>query len=835
MLLTGRRGAAIAIGLLVTVVLGFGATRLEFRTGQDSYLDKDEPVYRDSLEYQSYFGGQAMLSVFTVKPGGKLENLFTPGNVARWTELREKLDANPRIESAVTPLTALEFTDNLVDGKSGDLLSSPAAKILIGARERDPDPGSQLTRFADAITTLKRYNEVPVAERSFDNPAWVKFLLYDNSGEIRKSLRAFFPNEQNAQMIVRLAGNASIEEEGKGARVVEDAMAGVTFDNASVVTTGAPVLLRDINDYLRGGFLKLGGIALALMAGLLLVGFAVRWRLLPLGVVAVGLVWAFGLAGYIGVPLSVVTISGLPVLLGIGIDFAVQLHSRVEEEGSLGRAADPPREALTRLAPALVVATVAGVLAFLALRFSEVPMIRDCGVLLAIGLPAVVLAAVLLTTGALGWREQRSPTQPRDYTRGLLGHLVVGLGSLPRATALPLTVISVAVFVGGIYVADDLKIQADPVEWVDQSSQVAKDITEVRNLVGSSSELGVFVESENVFDDTTVGYADAFAREQLAKHPGGLLTVSSIVTTVSFLMDIPDTTYVPPTGADVTLAYKVAPDDIQRSSVKIDNGALNMIFRTGPGSLDERAVIVNDIRAAVNPPEGVTATPSGLAVVGAGLLKNFEANRVELTYYALAAVFAFLFIRYFSLTRALLSMVPVLIAVGLASLVSWQLGFELSPLTALGGPLVIALCTEFTSLIITRYLEERDRGHAPREAVDATAARTGRAFGVSALAAVTGILALGSSSLPLLRNFGHVVALNVGLALLCALVVLPPLLVWADELGWVYREHGGRAGTAGTRQRDHAGGERGRAEKPRSRGRHAASPRTRDATVPEAR
>ncbi len=54
--------------------------------------------------------------------------------------------------------------------------------------------------------------------------------------------------------------------------------------------------------------------------------FRVRWRLLPLLVVLVGVIWAFGLAGYLGIPLTIVTIAGLPVMLGIGIDYAIQMH-----------------------------------------------------------------------------------------------------------------------------------------------------------------------------------------------------------------------------------------------------------------------------------------------------------------------------------------------------------------------------------------------------------------------------------------------------------------------------------------------------------------------------
>jgi predicted RND superfamily exporter protein len=148
-------------------------------------------------------------------------------------------------------------------------------------------------------------------------------------------------------------------------------------------------------------------------------------------------------------------------------------------------------------------------------------------------------------------------------------------------------------------------------------------------------------------------------------------------------------------------------------------------------------------------------------------------------------VFLFLAIRLRSIIRSLLSLVPVLIAVGAASLFAYFAGFTLSPMTAVGGPLVVAACTEFTSLILLRFVEERRRGLEPRQAVDVAAARTGRAFIVSGLTAISGVAVLSASSLPLLRDFGVIVAVNVAVALLSALVVLPPMLVWADRHNWV--------------------------------------------------
>jgi predicted RND superfamily exporter protein len=295
------------------------------------------------------------------------------------------------------------------------------------------------------------------------------------------------------------------------------------------------------------------------------------------------------------------------------------------------------------------------------------------------------------------------------------------------------------------------------------------------------------VQSADTFDDQTVSFVDAFTRDQLQRNSGTLLTASGLVSTVSDLLDVPGAPHVAPTADDVRSAYEVAPPALQGSMVSSQGDAMNVLFRTGPSELDARARVVRDIRDNVHPPEGVRATPSGLAVVGVGLLDNLEANRIILTYVAILFVFLFLSARLRSVIRALLSLVPVLIAVGVSSLVAYALHLKLSPMTAVGGPLVVAACTEFTSLILLRFVEERRRGLAPREAIDVAAERTGRAFIVSALTAIAGVAVIATSSLPLLHDFGQIVALNVAVALLSALVILPPMLVWADRRNWVSR------------------------------------------------
>ncbi|MCA9764605.1 MAG: MMPL family transporter, partial [Gemmatimonadetes bacterium] len=218
-----------------------------------------------------------------------------------------------------------------------------------------------------------------------------------------------------------------------------------------------------------------------------------------------------------------------------------------------------------------------------------------------------------------------------------------------------------------------------------------------------------------------------------------------------------------------------------------DRAALNILHTTRPGSLTGLRDAVASARDYEQPPGDVRATPSGLAVVGVGLLENIEDGRATITYLALGLAFVFLTLRLRSIFRGVMCLVPLLIATGTSSLVAYLLDFKLSPMTAVGGPIVIAACAEFTTLILLRFVEERRRGLTPQAASDVAAARTGSAFVLSALTTVVGIGVIATSSLPILRDFGLVVAMNVIVALLSALVILPPILVWADGKRWVTR------------------------------------------------
>jgi predicted RND superfamily exporter protein len=808
----GKYWWAVGLAVLaITGVLAIGATQIEFATGQDSYLNTDSQASIDNVEFQNQFGGEAVILLFSSEGEATIEDLMSDANRAELTRIEAELRAVPEVHAVITPLVSMEFSSAILN-------ESVATQALARATGVDDDDESSARRSADTSTSLARLSAARPAD--LGNPSWIELILWDNTGyevesgaisttpsfadrQIRRSLVSTYPDKFTAVGGVILEGNADLDTLSAGTEAVLEIMAGAQIEGFEITTTGSPVFLKDINDYLQGGMLTLGAAAVAIMAVVLLITFRVRWRLLPLLAVLIAVAWTFSLLGLVGIDLSLVTISGLPILIGLGVDFAIQVHNRVEEEVVLDRARNPIQETLANLGPALVAATFAAVAAFLVMRVSLVPMIRDFGVMLAVGIVIILFVGVVIPSAVLGIREYRARTtslaELSPIERG-----IVALGRLPQRLVIPLIIASVGVLVAGIALEDQFEIESDPVRWVNQDTDTVRDIARLQDEPGFESTLGVLIEANNVRDQAVIDLVWGFIEE--SEDGTDIRDSSSMVSTLSKIINYDDTVNpVPPRSEDVVGLIEVMPPDIRRVLINDEGTAAQVNFRLGPAPLAQDAILVDRLNVdlaeridALDLPtdsillselepgaEPVRAVPAGLAVVGVGLLENLSANRAVLTYLALATAGLWILARFRSAARALLAMVPVLLAVGAASVIVAVLGLTLSPLTTVSGPLVIASCTEFSILILSRYLEERQRGLTPNEATDRASARTGRAFFTSALTTIGGFGVLVFSALPLLSDFGMIVTLNVAVALLSALVVMPPLLVWADGRNWL--------------------------------------------------
>ena len=182
-------------------------------------------------------------------------------------------------------------------------------------------------------------------------------------------------------------------------------------NGATYTVTGAPVVVADLTASIAGSLWVLLVAALLVMAATLALVFSGRPRLLALGIALAATAVTFGVLALAGAPLTMASIAVLPVLIGLAVDYAIQLQARVEEEAAAGGLAIAPaaRRAALLGAPAVAVAAAATAAGFAALALSPVPMVRSFGILLVAGIAIAFACALLAGTAALVLAERARP------------------------------------------------------------------------------------------------------------------------------------------------------------------------------------------------------------------------------------------------------------------------------------------------------------------------------------------------------------------------------------------------------------------------------------------
>jgi hypothetical protein len=226
----------------------------------------------------------------------------------------------------------------------------------------------------------------------------------------------------------------------------------------------------------------------------------------------------------------------------------------------------------------------------------------------------------------------------------------------------------------------------------------------------------------------------------------------------------------------------------------IDPSSARIVIGVQGTSIADEARLIDSIRAneIAAPPNGIVATPVGIAALAAQAYDTIVSRSLVLNLLPLVVVFLALLLLERDFRRAALPILPTAIAAGWAPLILLLLGLlpgtvgktlgSFNPLTVVLGALVIALATEFGVVLLRRFDEEMARGVHPDDAAAAALAATGRAIRVSALTlgagfAVLALSALLPGGLPLLGAFGFTVLIDLGLAVAAVFGIMLPVAV----------------------------------------------------------
>jgi hypothetical protein len=611
------------------------------------------------------------------------------------------------------------------------------------------------------------------------------------------------PDRKHAVVSVVFSGTTSDSMQVEILRETEAAVEFAEFPPGyKVIVTGDVAFNDAMNNEMNSSMGILLVISVLLMVLVLYMVFRhVRWRLLPLPIVLLGIIFTFGAMGYLDIPMTMVSMAAFPVLIGLGIDYAIQFHNRIEEEFERNHsAADAVIETVKHTGPAVLIALVITALGFASLFTSSVPMVQDFGKLLLIGIIMCFLASLFVGVTVLyGLHEfsqhpllRKFSFQRRSGTKKAHKNEVHGPDFTERLlekTAVismrhPFIVIGIAGFLclGGLYFDAQVPIQTDVQTFVPQDMPALIDLVHLGEIMGGNEELNIIIKTDNNADPRLLEWVDRFSSHEVHNR-GHIYSSSSIVDVVKSMNGgtIPDDTQA------VEAIYAQIPQ-VQRDRYMHGNNMLILNLGIGnamgelglEGIKDLTSVVEGDMGWMPAPP-GTSVTITGGSVVFFTVISALTSGRMLMTMLGLVLVFAGLLVIYRDYLKALTPVVTMFMVIGWSGGLMYYLGVEYTPMTATLGALILGVGSEYAVLMMERYFEEKEKGASPEEAMKEASVKIGKAIVTSGLTTVFGFAALIASPFSMTSNFGFITVMDVILALLASFIVFPAVIVLLDK------------------------------------------------------
>ena len=558
----------------------------------------------------------------------------------------------------------------------------------------------------------------------------------------------------------------------------------------TVTVTGNAAFSQEMGTEMGGSMGMLIGAALLLMviAVGLLFGH-VRYRFLSVAIVAAGLVLTFGIVGWSGLQINMATIAAFPVLIGIGIDYAIQFHSRFDEEARRTSLPEAVHMTVTRSGPSILYAMLATSIGFIALWVSPLPMIRSFGQVCVIGVMACYLVA-LLSVPAIGlvtnYRPKaiphgtaRSgkeiPTIEERYNN-LLGRVASKVARHP---------VTVLVLVGlvaliGFQLDGDIPISTDEDTFVPKDMPALINLQKVSRTMGSTASTPIFVRGDRVLSPEGIRWMLDF-QEYEVSHNSNILGANSIATAIVAA----NGGAVPTTQSEVDAALARIPEATQHQFISGSTEAV-IAFSTVEISNTRGQSMIEQLQKELlwmAPPPGISATVTGQGEMFTNLIREIEDGKLTMTLLAFGMIFGFLLVVYRRVGKAITPLVPIAFIVGWNGLIMYVLGIDYTPLTAVLGSMSIGVASEYTIVMMERCYEEWEEGYGLYEGIVHSIRQIGTAISVSGLCTVFGFSALIISAFNIVSNFGVVTVIAVAFSILGAITIMPAVLALVGGRG----------------------------------------------------
>jgi uncharacterized protein len=733
----------IIIPLLITLLMLIPLRKAQINTDLMKYLPEHFPALRDMSAMESEFGKYEPL-VLMMDAG----DVINPASLSRIQSLSDALNQHPAFSDVISLSTS-----KYIRGEDGGMLVDPVLRII-----------PQTAGEKETLRTEIR-----------NNPLVYPLLV---SKDFRFSL-----------IVLNPAPGLSDKE-------IFEALDSILPKHPGpepILLNGLPYLRNEIQKIAIRDLTILMPLGILIMMLFLWLSFR-EWKgvLLPLMVVAMSIALAMGLMPLMGWDLSLIAVLVPILMIAIANNYGVHLITRYQELNSKHRQWSMNHivhESYERLkTPILLTAltTIVGILGMVThvmLPAQQMGIVSAAGIAFALILSLSMFQAILAKL-AKGKPHQSFKGERQEWIdKGLK---LAGAWSTRQPSRVLLISILVLLILGSgiiwLRVSFNLENMMPPAHPIRQSTAIANED------FGGTKRINLLFEGD-ILDPILMREMDSLEqRMERMNEVGDVMSIATVTRIISKSMNDPgDSLYDRIPGSRDMIAqymefynFSGDPEDFEELvNFGYDKAVLSIQF-TARDIKEFKKVYERISQEAALAPH--CTLMAGQSLVEKEMSEAIIRGQIFSLLFAFASIFIMLTLIFRSLAAGIIGCIPLLVSLACNFGIMGWLGLELDIATSLLSSIAIGIGVDYTIHLFWRFKYELSLGRSREEAAINSISNTGRGITINAISVMIGFAVLFFSGLSILQTFAFLIIFSLLLCLLCAVLLIPAILMLQRKL-----------------------------------------------------
>ena len=754
-----RNRILILFGItLLTIFWSLQWKHMRFTFTEANLLPDDHP---ENILYQSFtdtFGEEGNIIVIALQDS----TFYKEEKRKAWKRLNEKIEKFDEINFILS-------TENIQE-----LVKDNKKERFILRKVSDDFPLK--IKFADKFKE-KLFLELPFYNNLlFDkNSSTIRSVIFMENSIVNTSLRKDFVFKKFIPLIKRYEKDAKVDVKISGMPYIRTLNAQNIVDEIGLFVIGATLVTSLIFFLFFRSF---------------------RATIISLIVVAIGVMWAFGILGWLGYEITVLTALIPPLIIVIGVPNCIFLINKYQQEIAKHRnKAKSLQRVIAKIGNATLMTNLTTASGFATFILTNSKILKEFGVVASTNIIAIFLLSLLIIPITYSFMARPNKKHLKHLKNKSVYFFVNWMEQKVRKKRINVYIVSLIGLIIGITGIYQIKISGSLIEDMPKSANFFKDILFFDKNFNGIVPLEIWVDSKR--EDGIVKPATLRRMNDLQEIIDEIPELAPSLSVVNLVKYSKQAYYngnpnyfTLPTSQENSFIYPYLKKSESQS--QLINGYVDSSGQFGRITTYMKDIktfrmeeIESDLIEAINkifPKDryGVQITGKSLLFLKGTkyLIKNLILS-LSLAIFLIALFMAFLFR---SLKMIIISLIPNLLPLIITAGVMGFTGIPLKPSTILVFSIAFGISVDDTIHFLAKYRQELiSNGWKINKAVFAALRETGISMFYTSIVLFFGFSIFMSSNFGGTQALGGLVAVTLMMAMLANLILLPSLLISLED------------------------------------------------------